>query len=102
MRAKGFLHGFLGSMEEQTLKLAQKLARETSIEENNADSDSSEARDGHPMPLKSMAAKLEEKVKGFRSVSVFKIQRQIFSRQMATFVYVFLMNAKSFDELFLG
>ena len=71
MRAKGFLHGFLGSMEEQTLKLAQKLARETSIEENNAESDSSEARDGNPMPLKSMAAKLEEKVKGFRSVSVF-------------------------------
>jgi len=52
-------------MEEQTLALAQKLARQATIEENN-DSDSSETRDGNPMPLKSMAAKLEEKVKGFR------------------------------------
>lgn len=51
-------------MEEHTLKLAQKLAREASIEE---DSESlQEARDGNPMPLKSMAAKIEEKVKGFR------------------------------------
>lgn len=50
-------------MEEHTLKLAQKLAREASIEEDNSNE---EARDGNPMPLKSMAAKLEEKVKGFR------------------------------------
>lgn len=49
-------------MEEHTLKLAQKLAREASIEEDANE----EARDGNPMPLKSMAAKLEEKVKGFR------------------------------------
>merc|ERR1719322_2087166 len=66
MRApKEILHALLGSMEEQTLALAQKLARQATIEENN-DSDSSETRDGNPMPLKSMAAKLEEKVKGFR------------------------------------
>ena len=65
MRAKEILHALLGSMEEHTLQLAQKLARQATLEENN-DSDSSEARDGNPMPLKSMAAKLEEKVKGFR------------------------------------
>merc|ERR1712183_128633 len=45
-------------MEEKTLKLAQKLAKEVSIEE-----DKEEARDGNPLPLKT---KLEEKIKGFR------------------------------------
>ena len=41
MRApKEILHALLGSMEEQTLALAQKLARQATIEENN-DSDSS-------------------------------------------------------------
>ena len=45
-------------MDEQTLQLAQKLAREATIEED-------EFRDGHPNPLP-MRAKLEDKVKGFR------------------------------------
>ena len=76
MRApKEILHALLGSMEEQTLALAQKLARQATIEENN-DSDSSETRDGNPMPLKSMAAKLEEKVKGFRWVWEINFLRQ--------------------------
>ena len=79
MRApKEILHALLGSMEEQTLALAQKLARQATIEENN-DSDSSETRDGNPMPLKSMAAKLEEKVKGFR-----RVWEIIFLRQSQT------------------
>merc|ERR1712018_200305 len=46
------------SMEEKTLKLAQKLAKEVTIED-----DKEEARDGNPLPLKT---KLEEKIKGFR------------------------------------
>ena len=46
------------SMEEKTLKLAQKLAKEVTIED-----DKEEARDGTPLPLKT---KLEEKIKGFR------------------------------------
>ena len=58
------------SMEEHTLKLAQKIAREISIQETQTtdeESNIAEARDAAgPMPLKSMAAKLEEKVKGFR------------------------------------
>ena len=45
-------------MEEKTLKLAQKLAKEVTIED-----DKEEARDGNPLPLKT---KLEEKIKGFR------------------------------------
>ena len=61
-------------MEEHTLKLAQKLAREASLTEtSDQDSESiiTEARDGNPMPLKSMTAKLEEKVKGFRYVPTY-------------------------------
>ena len=56
------------SMEEHTLKLAQNLARQASLTESEADQESinTEARDGNPTPLRSMAAKLEEKVKGFR------------------------------------
>lgn len=54
-------------MEEHTLKLAQKLAKEAVITEDEENSALSEARDGHPTPLRSNAAsKLEEKVKGFR------------------------------------
>ena len=55
-------------MEEHTLKLAQNLARQASLTESEADQESinTEARDGSPTPLRSMAAKLEEKVKGFR------------------------------------
>ena len=54
------------NMEEHTLKLAQSLAKQ-SLDEDEA----SEARDGSPKPLKKThASKLEEKVKGFRSVSV--------------------------------
>ena len=45
-------------MDEQTLQLAQKLAREATLEED-------ESRDGHPNPLP-LRAKLEDKVKGFR------------------------------------
>ena len=56
------------SMEEHTLKLAQNLARQASLTESEADQQeiNTEARDGNPTPLRSMAAKLEEKVKGFR------------------------------------
>jgi hypothetical protein len=49
-------------MEESTLKLAQNLVRECSLEEAEE-----EARDGSPKPLrKNPARKLEEKLKGFR------------------------------------
>ena len=52
-------------MDEQTLKLAQKLAQE-SICEQTHDQEAAEASDGHPKPLKTFTTKLEEKVKGFR------------------------------------
>ena len=62
-------------MEEHTLKLAQNLARQASITSETSDQESesiiTEARDGNPTPLKSMAAKLEEKVKGFRYVLTY-------------------------------
>ena len=62
-------------MEEHTLKLAQNLARQASITSETSDQESesiiTEARDGNPTPLKSMAAKLEEKVKGFRYVLAY-------------------------------
>lgn len=45
-------------MEEQTLKLAQTLAREASLTEEH-----DEEKDGNPLPLRS---KLEDKIKGFR------------------------------------
>jgi len=52
-------------MEEHTLKLAQKLAKEAVL--TDEEETTSEARDGNPLPLRSNAAsKLEEKVKGFR------------------------------------
>ena len=56
------------SMDEATIKLAQNLVRQASLTESEADQESinTEARDGNPTPLRSMAAKLEEKVKGFR------------------------------------
>ena len=56
-------------MEEHTLKLAQNLARQASItEQDQSDQESinTEARDGSPTPLRSMAAKLDAKREGFR------------------------------------
>ena len=58
-----FFPAALRSMEEQTLKLAQKLARESSIISEEG-SDFEELRDGNPLPL--VKSKLEEKIKGFR------------------------------------
>ena len=59
------------SMEEKTLKLAQKLAKEVTIED-----DKEEARDGNPLPLKT---KLEEKIKSDAKVVkiLFKFYVQI-------------------------
>ena len=58
-------------MEESTLALAQKLARQglqdNAAAESGGESGNDEVFDGNPSPLKKThASKLEQKLKGFR------------------------------------
>ena len=58
------------NMEESTLALAQKLARQglqDNAAESGGESGNDEVFDGNPSPLKKThASKLEQKLKGFR------------------------------------
>ena len=69
MTTTAFVSTVRENMEESTLALAQKLARQGLQDnaESGGESGNDEVFDGNPSPLKKThASKLEQKLKGFR------------------------------------
>ena len=70
MTTTAFVSTVQEKMEESTLALAQKLARQglqDNAAESGGESGNDEVFDGNPSPLKKThASKLEQKLKGFR------------------------------------